>query len=199
MTLAWTDDKLSSGQAQNEVKFDFQVKFDLEGQGRSPFKIIGTLIKVFCICVPNLVILAWRGDELWSRQTRDWHTDRQTDTHTHTDEGNDNTRRPKLASGKNSWVAGNLKRDTPSLIYILTIVLNCVMLTHWPLAPGKCGCNLKLEIIDRWSTRIPNVLTAKIQTTCVTLTFTYWTGNCMWCMSLRGLYLCHISEWNLYT
>ena len=33
----------------------------------------------------------------------DTQTDRQTDTHTHThtDAGNDNTRRPKLASGKN--------------------------------------------------------------------------------------------------
>ena len=47
VTVAWTDDKLSSGQAQNDVKFDFQVKFDLEGQGRSPHKTIGTLTKVF--------------------------------------------------------------------------------------------------------------------------------------------------------
>ena len=31
-----TSEKLSCGQAQNEVKFDFKVKFDLEGQGRSP-------------------------------------------------------------------------------------------------------------------------------------------------------------------
>ena len=28
--LAYTGDKLSCGQAQNEVKFDFHVKFDLE-------------------------------------------------------------------------------------------------------------------------------------------------------------------------
>ena len=43
------------------------------------------------------MILAWTGEELSRGQTRDWHTDR----HTHTDAGNDNTRRPKLASGKN--------------------------------------------------------------------------------------------------
>ena len=57
---------------------------------------------MFCICAPNLVILAWRGEELSRGQTRDWQTDRQTDrqTDTHTDAGNDNTRRPKLASGK---------------------------------------------------------------------------------------------------
>ena len=43
------------------------------------------------------------GPELSRGQASDWHTDRQTDrhTHTHTDAGNDNTRRPKLASGKN--------------------------------------------------------------------------------------------------
>ena len=45
-------------QAQNEVNFDFEVKFDLEGQGESPPKIIGILTKVFYIYGPNLVILA---------------------------------------------------------------------------------------------------------------------------------------------
>ena len=57
-------EKLSCGQAQNEVKFDFQVKCDLEGHCRSPLKIIGILTKVFCISDPNLVILAWTADEL---------------------------------------------------------------------------------------------------------------------------------------
>ena len=97
--LAWTADDLWGGQAQNEVKFDFQVKFDLEGQGRSSPKTIGTLTKVFCTFVPNLVILAWTSGELSCGQARHWHT--HTRTHGHTDAGNDNTRRPKLASGKN--------------------------------------------------------------------------------------------------
>ena len=94
-------DKLSSGQAQNEVKFDFQVKFDLEVQGRSPPKIIGFLTEVFCTYVSKLVILAWTADELSCGQASDWytHTDR------YTDRGDDNTRRPKLASGKNSFRA----------------------------------------------------------------------------------------------
>ena len=39
--VAWTGDKLLYGQAQNEVKFDFQVEFDLESQDRSPPKITG--------------------------------------------------------------------------------------------------------------------------------------------------------------
>ena len=99
MILAYTGDKLSCGQAQNEVKFDFHVKFDLEVQGRSPPKIIGILTKVFCTYVSNLVILAWTADELSCGQAIDTHTDTHTDRYT--DRGDDNTRRPKLASGKN--------------------------------------------------------------------------------------------------
>ena len=55
--LAWAGDKLSHGQAQSEVKFDFQVKFDLEGQGRSTPKTIGILTVLRYICSPNLVML----------------------------------------------------------------------------------------------------------------------------------------------
>ena len=102
MVLAWTGDELSHGQAQNGVNFDFEVKFDLEGQGQSPPKTIGILTKVFYIYGPNLVILAETGDELSRGQARDWHTDGHT--HTQTDAGNDNTRRPILASGKKSSV-----------------------------------------------------------------------------------------------
>ena len=42
LTLAWTGDELLRGQAQNGVNFDFEVKFDLEGQGQSPPKTIGS-------------------------------------------------------------------------------------------------------------------------------------------------------------
>ena len=94
--LAWAGDELSCRQAQNGVTFDFEVKFDLEGQGQSPSKTIEILTKVFYTYGPNLVILAWTGDELSRGQARDW----RTDGHTQTDAGNDNTRRPKLASGK---------------------------------------------------------------------------------------------------
>ena len=51
-------DELWSGQAQNGVNSDFEVKFYLEGQGQLPLKTIGTLTKVFCIFGPNLAILA---------------------------------------------------------------------------------------------------------------------------------------------
>ena len=36
--LVWIGDELSRRQAQNGVNFDFEVKFDLEGQGQSPPK-----------------------------------------------------------------------------------------------------------------------------------------------------------------
>ena len=58
VVLVWTGDELSYGQAQNWVNFDFEVKFDLEGQGQSPQKTKGILTKVFYIYGPNLVILA---------------------------------------------------------------------------------------------------------------------------------------------
>ena len=44
----------------------------------------------------NLVILAWTADELWCGQASDWYTH----TNKYTDKGDDNTRRPKLASVK---------------------------------------------------------------------------------------------------
>ena len=86
--------ELWHGQVQNGVNFDFEVKFDHEGQGQSPPKPIGILTKVFYTYGPNMVILAWTGDE-FSQGTSSWFP------HTQTDAGNDNTRRPKLASGKN--------------------------------------------------------------------------------------------------
>ena len=108
--LAWRGDELSHGQTQNGVNFDFEVKFDLEGQGQSPPKTIGTLTKVFYTYVPNLVILARTGDELSRGQACGYRTHRRT--HRQTDWGNDNTRRPKLASGKNGNMMSRVNGDT---------------------------------------------------------------------------------------
>ena len=79
--LAWMGDELWCGQAQNGVNFDFEVKFYLQGQGQLPLKTIWTLTKVLCIFGPNLVSLAWTGDELSRGQTW-WRTDRWTDRRT---------------------------------------------------------------------------------------------------------------------
>ena len=81
VALAWTVDELSREQAQNGVNFDFEVKFDLEGQGQSPPKTIGILTKVFYTYGPILVILAWTGDEVSRGQTW-WRTDWRTDGRT---------------------------------------------------------------------------------------------------------------------
>ena len=112
MILAWRGDELSHGQTQNGVNFDFEVKFDLEGQGQSPPKTIGTLTKVFYTYGPNLVILAQTGDELSRGQACGYRTHRRTQRQT--DGGNDNTRRPKLASGKKlECAASNGNRYPP--------------------------------------------------------------------------------------
>ena len=107
VALAWTSDELSRGQTQNGVNFYFKVKFDLEGQGQSPPKTIEILTKVFYTYGPNLVILAWTGDELSCGQASAYGTHGQT--HRQTNAGNDNTRRPKLASGNKgrAWSPGN--------------------------------------------------------------------------------------------
>ena len=86
VVLAQTGDELSHGQAQNGVNFDFEVKFDLEGQGQSPPKTIGILTKVFYTFGPILAILAWTGPELSRGQASDWRTDWHTHTHTQTHE-----------------------------------------------------------------------------------------------------------------
>ena len=71
--------ELWHGQAQNGVNFYFKVQFDHEGQGQSPQKTIGILTKAFYTSGPNLVMVAWMGDELSCRQAWGWHKQRHTD------------------------------------------------------------------------------------------------------------------------
>ena len=81
VALAWAGDELSRGQAQNGVNVDFEVCFDLQGQGQSPPKTKRILTKFFFAYGPNLVILAWTGDEFLRGQTW-WRTDGLTDGQT---------------------------------------------------------------------------------------------------------------------
>ena len=76
--LTSTGGEWSCGQAQNCVNFDFQVKFDLEGQVQSTPKTIGILTKLFCMSGSNLVILAGTSDKLSRGQARDWRPHGQT-------------------------------------------------------------------------------------------------------------------------
>ena len=89
MILAWRDDELPHGQAQNGVNFDFEV----QGQPPPPpppqkkkkkkkkkkQKTV-TLTKVFYTYGPNLVILARTGDELSRGQACGYRTHRRTQT-----------------------------------------------------------------------------------------------------------------------
>ena len=80
VVLAWTGDELSRGQTQNGVNFDFEVKFDLEGQGQSPPQNNRDLSQGLLHLCPNLMILAEMGHELSRGQAKGWRT--HTDTHT---------------------------------------------------------------------------------------------------------------------
>ena len=70
--LTSTGGEWSCGQVQNCVNFDFQVKFDLEGQGHSTPKTIGILTKLLCMSGSSLVILAGTSDKLSRGQAHDW-------------------------------------------------------------------------------------------------------------------------------
>ena len=72
--LAWIGYREDKLKAQNWVKSDFEVKFDLVGHGQSPPKTIEALNKVFCTFAPKLVILAWTCFELLHRQASSWLT-----------------------------------------------------------------------------------------------------------------------------
>ena len=79
--LAWMDGELWCGQAQNGVNLDFQVKFDLEGQGRSVHNRDlnqGLLHLCSKFGDPSL-----NGSRVIARTSK-WLTHTQTDAHTQT-------------------------------------------------------------------------------------------------------------------
>ena len=51
-------------------KTGFKIESEIEDQDQSIPKITGILTHVFCTFGPNLVILAWTGDELLCRQAQ---------------------------------------------------------------------------------------------------------------------------------
>ena len=128
--------------SSNDVKFDFQVKFHLEGQGRSPNKTIETLTKVFCICAPNLVILAWTGGELSRGQTRDWHTDRHTQTQATTIPEGQNWPRVKIIEITKMFLhLLSLSREViQASLHILVVVVDLIHVEGTFLAKAlQCG------------------------------------------------------------
>ena len=51
-------------------KTGFKIENEIEDQDQSIPKLIGILTQVFCTFSPNLVVLAWTGDELSCRQAQ---------------------------------------------------------------------------------------------------------------------------------
>ena len=94
--MSYGPDKLKIGWILTEVKFD------LEGQGQLPPLNNRDLNQGVLHLWSKFGDPSLNGSRVIARTSK-WLTHRQTDrqTHTHTDAGNDNTRRPKLASGKN--------------------------------------------------------------------------------------------------
>ena len=141
VTLAWTSDKLWCRQAQNRVNFDFQVKFDLEGQSRLLPKTIGTSTKVFCILGPNLVILAWTGPELSRAQASDWYT--------HTDTNRCRQRqypkgKPTLGKNSNCKIVAIAFKPHCVKIWLNKHNQKCVYLTHWGRVTHICVSKLTI-------------------------------------------------------
>ena len=108
--LGWFKDDLciysggcisSVGESRHSWNLEFYLSWIWHWRSRStvPQNSKDLRADVFCTSGgsgPIVAILAaWRGDQLSRGQTCDWYI------HTHTDGGNDNTRRPKPASGKN--------------------------------------------------------------------------------------------------
>ena len=116
------------------VNFDFEFKFDLEGQGQSLPKTIGILTKVFYIHGPNLVILAkwvmsYRADKLKIDAQTEGRTHRQTQATT-IPEGQ-NWTRVKMCWWGND-LAPNRKR-----------ICNKEIQQIISSTPGRCDSNLK--------------------------------------------------------
>ena len=174
-------DELSREQAQNGVNFDFEVKFDLEGQGQSPPKTIGILTKVFYTYGPNLVILAWTGDELSRGQTW-WRTDGLTDGRT--DAGNDNTRRPILASGKKPQPSKNLDVNEINIWQVKHYFPHvCITTAKSQLWHHHQYCTFNYEVF-------PRTLTEKVRHD-----FDVWK-SCFWSSFMGSL--CHARSRIMY-
>ena len=106
---------------------------------------------MFCPYEPNLVILPWRDDELWCRQTRGWCTHPRT--HTQTDAGNDNTRRPQVALGKNCsrarWRKALLEI---SLNYCMPII-SPIQSSHFVKHVDNCEFPIPWSVFCCWHPR----------------------------------------------
>ena len=105
-------------------KMGFKIENEIEDQDQSIPKLIGILTHVFCTFGPNLVILAWTGDELSCRQPQNGVTvdklrvDAHARTHTHRQ-----TQTTTIPEGQN-WP--RVKNGAHA--YIQVIIIMCISL-----------------------------------------------------------------------
>ena len=98
------------------------------------------------------MVLAWTRDDLWHGQARGWRT--HTQTHRQINEGNDNTRRPKLASGNKMmqsyhyketwclhWNVAQMSRLQPHSLIQTRMNGSCLKIKE----PGKDLKEIKLD------------------------------------------------------
>ena len=147
------------------------IKFGLLSQistwrSRSKIRI---LTKVFCTSDPNLVILAWTGDEFWHGQTQGSHT--YTDTHMDRQMQAMTITKGQIWPGLGSihffqfnsiliqvrfWIFQF--NSIPIQIGFRIFQFNSNSI-HFLSIPIQFNSNFmhhnKLEIVDQWSTRIP--------------------------------------------
>ena len=107
------------------------------------------LTKVFFIYNPKFVILAWTGDVIWCGQSRGWSTHTDTQTDTQTDGGNDNTRRPKLASSKTNFNTDYLYNSMWKSVQYLTRILKQLCCTHIFVVELKWSADSAKETVPK--------------------------------------------------
>ena len=140
------------------MKLGFKVKFYHEDQHQSIPITIRNLTKVFCTSGPYLVVLAWRGDELWCRQAQGWSTLSHTHTHIHghtqTYTGNNNTWRPKLATGKNWNATAEMPISVVPTTALVKVQDHIVTGSTYPFAPVPLILEINYLKIWPWKSKV---------------------------------------------
>ena len=104
---------------------------------------------VFCIFALHLLILSWTAVELSRRQGSDWHTHTHGHTDRHTEAGDDNTRRPKLASGKNAviLISAHYSSDQFEFKLLQRFIQNLHWVHSTGCPPGHMGKNRSSTVL----------------------------------------------------
>ena len=120
----------TNSQAQNGVNLDFEVKFDLEGARSITTNIDMDLNQGLLHLWSKFGDPSLNGSRVIARTSK-WLTHRLTHTRTHRDACYDNTRRPKLASGKNVSLPYPVRQGNTILCNVMRLVLLSGLFLTW--------------------------------------------------------------------